>query len=123
MQLLISAKLLCEYRQRGLESNLTSRMLGLLFILQALGYSLEAKPTIWAVCTLRDQETNAWLLNFGDCNRHEMALLRCFCIAIVFSLSINCAETISRVAEHRLLDPGVFGKENYPDGKTRAFQL
>ena len=41
----------------------------------------------------------------------------------MFSLSINCTETISRVAEHRLLDPGVFGKENYQDGKTRAFQL
>ena len=50
-------------------------MLGLLFVLQALGYSLEATPTILAVCSLCDQETNAGLLNFGDCDRHEMALL------------------------------------------------
>ena len=69
MQSLISAKLLCECRQRGLESNLTSGMLGLLFVLQALGYSLEATPTILAVCSLCDQETNTGLLNFGDCNR------------------------------------------------------
>ena len=75
MQSLISAKLLCECRQRGSESNLTCGMLGLLFVLQALGYSLEATPTILAVCGLRDQETNEGLLNFGDCNRHEMALL------------------------------------------------
>ena len=75
MQSLISAKLLCECRKRGLESNLTSGMLGLLFVLQTLGYSLEATPTILAVCSLCDQETNAGLLNFGDCGGHEMALL------------------------------------------------
>ena len=75
MQSLISAKLLCECRQRGLESNLTSGMLGLFFVLQTLGYSFEVTPTILAVCSLRDQETNTGLLNFGDCNRHEMALL------------------------------------------------
>ena len=75
MQSLISAKLLCECIQRGSDSNLTSGMLGLLFVLQALGCSLEATPTILAVCSLRDQETNAGLLNFGDCDRQEMALL------------------------------------------------
>ena len=75
MQSLISAKLLYECRQRGLESNLTSGMLGLFFVLQALGYSLEATSTILAVCSLCDQETIAGLLNFGDCDRHEMALL------------------------------------------------
>ena len=75
MQSLISDKLLCECRQRGLESNLTSGMLGLLFVLQTLGCSLEATPTILAVCSLCDQETNAGLLNFGDCDGHEMALL------------------------------------------------
>ena len=73
MQSLISAKLLCECRQRGLESNLTSGMLGLLFVFT--GCSLEATPTILAVCSLCDQETIAGLLNFGDCDRHEMALL------------------------------------------------
>ena len=75
MQSLISAKLLCECRKRGLESNLTSGMLGLLFVLQTLGCSLEATPTILAVCSLCDQETIAGLLNFGDCDRHEMVLL------------------------------------------------
>ena len=71
----ISAKLLCECRQRRSESKLTSEMLGLLFVLQALGFCLEATPTILAVCSLRDQETNSGLLNFGDCDRQEMALL------------------------------------------------
>ena len=75
MQSLISAKLLCKCRQRGLEPNLTSGMLDSFFVLQTLGYSLEATPTILAVCSLRDQETNAGLLDFGDCDRHEMALL------------------------------------------------
>ena len=75
MQSLISAKLLCERRQRGSESNLTSGMLGLLFVLQAPDCSLGATPTILSVCSLRDQETNAGLLNFGDCDRQEMTLL------------------------------------------------
>ena len=75
MQSLISAKLLCECRQRGSESNLTSGMLGLLFVLQALDCSLEATPTVLAVCSLREKEANAGLLNFCDCDRQEMALL------------------------------------------------
>ena len=50
-------------------------MFSLLVVLQALDYSLEATPTILVVCSLRDQETNVGLLNFGDCDRQEMALL------------------------------------------------
>ena len=75
MQSLINAKLLRECRQRGLESNLTPGKLGLLVVLQALDSSLEATPITLAVCSLRDQETNAGLLNFGDCDRQEVALL------------------------------------------------
>ena len=52
VQSLISAKLLCECRQGGLESNLTSGMLGLLFVLQTLGYFLEATPTIFGCLQL-----------------------------------------------------------------------
>ena len=75
VQSLISAKLLSECRQRGLESNLASGVLGILVVLHALDYALRATPTILAVCSLRDQETNVGLLNFGDCDRQETDLL------------------------------------------------
>ena len=43
-----------------------------------------------------DQETNAGLLNFGDCDRQEMALLnQRFSVSQSCFLCINCTETIS----------------------------
>ena len=84
MQSLISAKLLCECRQRGLESNLTSGMLGLLFVLQTLGYSLEATPTIFGCLQLVHfgclQLPLLWTLWYQKLSSATKSLLFCFCI-------------------------------------------
>ena len=76
---------------------IASGVVDLLIVLQALDYSLQATPTILAVCSLSDQETNVGLLNFGDCDRQlgdGSTQPTCFCFAIVFCFSINCAETL-----------------------------
>ena len=64
----ISAKLLYKCRQRGLESKSAS---GVLNVLQALVYALQATPTLLAVCTptvLAIKRQTYKLLNFGDCD-------------------------------------------------------
>ena len=84
-------------------------------------YSLAATPTTLADCSLRDQRT-VGLLNFGDCDRQEMALLN---QRVFVSQSCFLCAQIALKQYHELpnIDFSTPGERKFSGRQDESFQL
>ena len=113
VQSLISAKQLCECRQRGSESNITCGMLGLLFVLQGLSCFLVGQKKQFG------QKKQSWYvplcericdLDFGSSGLYCSVIIVIKCNLADYD--IPCAISLSKIAI-RLKMYGCFSSSHY----------